>query len=154
MLPIVTLADARVVGEPELRFAPNGMAVCKMRTVMSKKKKDDQGEWVDDKVLWLTATCFGDLAEHTAESVEDKDLVTLVGRLQTDEWTTEGGDKRSAVTLVADSVAVSLKFRRVPHGAGKTERSSTPPQEDPWATPPTEPAAPGVTTPAYEEPPF
>jgi single-strand DNA-binding protein len=142
VLPLVTV-EGRAVADPELRFAPSGVAVCKMRLVASKRKQDENGQWVDDKVFWITATCFKDLAEHTAESVVKGDLVTVVGRLQTDEWETESGDKRSAPVLIADSVAISLQFRVVPHSAGRAERSSGPASDDAWAT-----------SPASDEPPF
>lgn len=157
MLPLITMDEARVVAEPELRFAPSGVAVCKMRLVASKRKQNEAGEWVDDKTFWITATCFKDLAEHVAESVEKGDLVTVVGRLQTDEWedsTTH--EKRSAPALIADSVAVSLKFRIVPHQAGRAERSRGSSSADAWSTPPESPV-PGrdaPTTTSYDEPPF
>lgn len=134
MLPLVTL-ECRVVADPDLRYSPSGVAVVKFRTVASSRKKTESGEWVDDKTLWMSVTCFKKLAENVVESIEKGDLVTVVGRLQTDEWEDKEGQKRSQTTMIADSVAVSLAWRTVPHGAGKAERSSAPAAEDPWATP-------------------
>lgn len=134
MLPVVTVSDARVVNDPELRFSPNGVAVCNFRIVASSRKQNQQGEWVDDKVLWLGVTCFKQLAENCAESLQKSDLVSVTGRLQTDEWETEQGEKRSRPVIIADAVAASLRFRTIRHGEGEVTRSSQPDQSDPWAT--------------------
>jgi single-strand DNA-binding protein len=94
---------------------------------------------VDDKTLWIDVTCFGRLAENVIESTRKGDLLTVVGRLQTDNWETKEGEKRSKIALVADSAAASLAFRTIPHGAGQAERSGgqqqqSRPAADPWAS--------------------
>lgn len=139
MLPLVTL-EGRLAADPELRFATSGLAVGRLRMVASSRKKNDAGEWVDDKTLWIDVTCFGRVAENVAESTEKGDLLTVVGRLQTEEWTNDDGEKRSKIALVADSVACSLAFRTIPHGAGRAQRSEGSqagrPADDPWASAP------------------
>lgn len=143
MLPMVTV-EGRVAGEPELRFAPSGMAVGKLRLVASSRKKNDAGEWVDDKTLWIDATMFRQLAENVVESVVKGDLVTVVGKLQTDEWEDKDtGAKRSKITMIAESVAVSLQFRTVKHSEGRSSRPASggaSVTDDPWATGPAQPS--------------
>jgi len=136
MLPVVTVADARVVNDPELRFAASGVAVGSFRVVASSRKQNESGEWVDDKVLWLPVTCFKQLAENVAESLRKGDLVSVTGRLQTDEWEKDG-QKQSRTVLIADNVAASLRFRTIRHGGeGASTRSSAPDAADPWAAAP------------------
>jgi len=140
----VTVPDCRVVADPELRFAATGVAVGKFRVVASNRKQNEQGEGVDDKTLWLNVTCFKQLAENCAESLRKGDIVSVTGKLQTDEWQNEQGEKRSQIVLIADSVAASLRFRTIRHGeGGEIERSKTPPADDAWSR-----------TPQSEEPPF
>ena len=134
MLPIVTVDDATVVNDPELRFAASGTAVGSFRIVANSRKKNEQGEWVDDKVLWLRVSCFGQLAENCAESLRKGDSVSVTGRLQTNEWETESGEKRSSTELSAYTVAASLKFRTIRHGEGKVERKAASDPQDPWAS--------------------
>lgn len=134
MLPILTVSEARVVADPELRYAATGTAVGKFRIVTNDRIRNDQGEWVDGKALWLEVTCFKQLAENCAESLRKGDMVSVTGKLQTDQWETEAGDKRSRDVLIADSVAVSLRFRTVQHGEGRTERATAPAAADPWAS--------------------
>lgn len=135
MLPRVTV-EGRLVADPELRFAPSGVAVGNFRLVASDRKKDEaSGEWVDTKTLWLRVTCFKQVAENVAESLEKGDLVTVVGKLSTDEWEDKEGNKRSATSLIADSVAASLQFRTIRHSEGRSQRSSERPAvtTDPWS---------------------
>lgn len=144
MLPIVTVSDARVVNDPELRYAATGTAVGSFRVVASNRKQNAQGEWEDDKTLWLGVTCFKQLAENCAESLRKGDLVSVTGKLQTDEWETDNGEKRSRTVLIADAVSVSLRFRTILHGEGRAERTREPDPDDKWAAP----------RPSSDEPPF
>lgn len=135
-LPYVTM-EGTVVADPELRFSPSGVAVGSFRLVANGRKLDkDKNEWVDDKVLWMRVVCFRQLAENAVESLRKGDLAVVTGKINTDEWEDKDGVKRSAVQLVADSVAASLQFRPIPHSAGRAERSSVtePPASDPWTT--------------------
>lgn len=147
-LPRPTLVG-NLTADPELRFAPNGMAVCTF-TVACSSRKQVNGEWVDDKVLFMPVTVFKDPAEHAAESFRKGENVIVTGQIYTDSWTDKDGNKRSMIKMNADSIAVDIKYRIVPHGAGKTERSSARSDtgNDPWATGPE--AAPV----ADNEPPF
>ena len=135
-LPLIHM-EGTLVADPELRFSPSGVAVGSFRMAANGRKFDkDKNEWVDDKVLWMRVVCFRQLAENAVESLRKGDLAVVIGKINTDEWEDKDGVKRSAVQLVADSVAASLQFRTIPHGAGRAERSSggsTPP-EDPWAS--------------------
>jgi single-strand DNA-binding protein len=138
--------EARVVEDPELRFTAAGMAVGKLRLVASDRKKNpDSGQWEDGKSLWIDVTMFKQLAENTVESVTKGDLVVVTGKLSTDEWTDrETGAKRSKITMVADTVAVSLAFRTVRHGEGRAARAGGQPSgqsvtDDPWSSAPVSP---------------
>ena len=115
MLPIIA-AEFRLATEPELRFAPSGTAVVKMRLVASSQKRQDDGSWSDDKTLWLGATAFGTLAEHIADTFAKGDLVIVTGRLVTEDWERDG-QKRSEVRMLVDSAGASIRFRKIPHGS-------------------------------------
>lgn len=124
-LPQVNM-EGRAGADPDLRFSPNGTAVAHLRVAASSYKPgDSEGQWVEDKTCWVDVSAFGGLAENIAESVVRGDLLTIVGKLVTDEWNDrQTGEKRSRLSVLADSVAVSLKFRTVRHGEGRAERQS------------------------------
>jgi single-strand DNA-binding protein len=149
MLPKVH-GEFRVVADPTLRFTPSGMAVAEFRVVADKKKKDDSGEWVDDKVCWLTVVCFKKVAENVAESVtKGGPPITVTGNLQTETWEKDG-EKRQSYKLVADYVGVSLAFNPAKSMDGErtagVSRSTGTAEDDPFASP--APAA------GQDEPPF
>lgn len=137
-LPQITL-QCRAVDDPELRFAPSGVAVAKIRCVASGRKfNKDTNEWEDGDKFWVWVTAFKRLAENVAESVEKGHLLTVVGKLKTDEWEDkETKEKRSAPSVVADSIAVALdydtaKVNRAERAGGGGAPAA---EADPWAAP-------------------
>ena len=133
MLPIITV-EGRVVADPELRFGPSGTAVGKFRIVTQDRRPNDAGVWEDvGNPLWLQVTCFKQLAENVVDSLVKGDSVIVVGKLQTDEWETEGGEKRSATVLLANTVGPSLMFRSTPHSEGRAERTTSRDESDRWS---------------------
>lgn len=136
-LPRVAI-ECRAVTDPELRFAATGTAVTRLRVVASDRRKNANDEWEDGDQLWLSVTCFKQLAENVAESVTKGDLIIVTGRIKTDEWETREGEKRSAIVMIADVIGPSLQFRTTPHGASRAQRSSSPAADDPWASPSTD----------------
>lgn len=141
MLPRV-IGEFRAATDPTLRFTPSGMAVAEFRAVADKKKKDDStGEWVDDKVCWLTITSFKKLAENVAESVTKGSLVNIEGTLQTEDWETKEGEKRQTYRVLANTVGVSIAFNPAKSmsgdraAGGGVSRTTATPDDDPFATP-------------------
>jgi single-strand DNA-binding protein len=154
MLPTVT-GEFRVATDPELRFTPSGMAVCKMRAVTSSRKEEPKGSgnWVDDKQCWVTITCFKQMAENMAESFEKGHLVTVTGRLQTEDWEDKDGGKRTTIELVPYHLGHSITWDASKTVKAQTQRESSAqrsssPSEDPWAV------SPGGGGSQSDEPPF
>jgi single-strand DNA-binding protein len=94
-----------VTRDPELRFTQGGMAVANFGIAWNKKKADGEEE-----VSFFNVSCFRQLAENVAESVTKGSRVVVYGMLQQRSWDTPDGDRRSAVEIVADDVAPSLKW--------------------------------------------
>jgi single-strand DNA-binding protein len=131
----------RAAADPELRFTPSGMALCKVRAVASSRKEVN-GEWVDDKTCWVNLTTFKTTAENVAESIQKGMLIVVEGRLQTDDWEDKDGNKRTSIEIVCDSLAPDLSWAtaRVTKtersgGGGSQSSNRGAPAEDPWATP-------------------
>lgn len=96
--------------EPELRFTPTGQAVANFGVAVSRRWQNRQtNEW-EEATSWIDVTCWAQLAENVAESVGRGTRVTVTGRLDQRSWETDNGDKRSKVEIVADDVAISLKW--------------------------------------------
>lgn len=137
---------ARLIEDPELRFGASGGAVVKVRLAFNSRKKDPQsGEWKDDASFFITGTAFGQMAENLAETLARGMEVVVVGRMKTDSWEAKDGEKRSAPSLLIDSIGPSLrsataKVTKAGAGGGQEayqrarQESSRQGREDPWAT--------------------
>lgn len=146
MLP-ATGEEYRIATDPTLSYTPSGIATLRLTLVTNSRKQVD-GEWKDDKALWVRATVWRTLAEHAAETLAKSDLVIVTGRFHTEEWE-QDGQKRSALAMNVDAIGPSLKwnaYRKI-EAEQKSAPSSAPASSgssgDPWAS--------GGST---EEPPF
>jgi single-strand DNA-binding protein len=100
-----------VTRDPELRFTNSGMAVASFGVAINNGKRNQQtGQWEDGEPSFFDVSCFAQLADNVAESVQKGTRVVVTGRLNQRSWQTEGGDKRSKVEVVADEVAPSLRW--------------------------------------------
>lgn len=109
-LPTIS-AVGRLTEDPDLKFAQNGTAIARIRMAFNSRKKDERGEWVDDRVAYLDGTAFKQLAEHAAESLTRGMEVCVTGRLVTETWEDKKtSEKRSKLVLLIDSIGPSLAF--------------------------------------------
>ena len=94
-----------VTRDPELRFTQGGMAVANFGVAWNKRKPDGEEE-----VSFFNVSCFRSLAENVAESITKGSRVVVYGMLQQRSWDGPDGDRRSAVEIIADDVAPSLRW--------------------------------------------
>lgn len=122
-LPAIS-GTGRLTAPPEMRFTQSGMGICTLSLAFNSRRLDKaSGEWVDGDVFYIRATAFKDLAEHIVESLDKGDEVNVIGRLKTDQWETQQGEKRSAPSLLIDSIGPNLRF--VTSKSSKADRSSS-----------------------------
>lgn len=96
--------------EPELRFTPSGQAVANFGVAVSRRWQNRQTQEWEEATSWIDVTCWGQLAENVSETVGKGTRVTVTGRLDQRSWENQEGEKRSKVEIVADDVAVSLRW--------------------------------------------
>jgi single-strand DNA-binding protein len=93
-----------------LRFTPSGQAVANFGVAVNRRWQNRQTQEWEEAVSFFDITAWAQLAENVAESVSKGTRVTIAGRLDQRSWETQDGDKRSKVEIVADDVAVSLRW--------------------------------------------
>ncbi|MDP9327188.1 MAG: single-stranded DNA-binding protein [Actinomycetota bacterium] len=125
----VTLVG-NLTDDPELRYTPNGAAVCKFRIAVNRRMPDGNGGWKDGEASFFSVNCWRGLAENVAESLTRGTRVVVAGRLQYRAWENQDGDKRSAVEIEADEIGPSLKWatariERTPRSGGATTTSGS-----------------------------
>lgn len=84
----------RLGKDPELKYAPNGTAICKMRIAY------DQGSGDKKSTGWIEVTAFQKVAENAAKYLKKGSAVLVGGRLEYREWD-DNGSKRSMVSIAA-----------------------------------------------------
>jgi single-strand DNA-binding protein len=90
--------------DPELRATPGGTSVCSLRVAVNDRAKDPTtGEWTD-KPNYFSVDVFGGQAERCAQWLSKGRQVAIEGRLRWREWETQDGQKREAVSVVANNV--------------------------------------------------
>ncbi len=96
--------------EPELRFTPSGQAVANFGIAVNRRWQNRQTQEWEESVSFFDITAWAQLAENAAETVAKGTRVTVTGRLDQRSWETQDGDKRSKVEIVADDIAISLRW--------------------------------------------
>jgi single-strand DNA-binding protein len=98
------LLAGNLTRDPELRFIPSGMAVCKLGLASNRRYRTKEGE-NKEETLFINATCWGKTAEFVGENFKKGRAVLIEGRLQMNEWDDKTtGQKRSTIDINADRV--------------------------------------------------
>ena len=100
----VVVITGNLTKDPELRSTTGGMSVCEMRVAVNSRRKDQSGQWVD-KPNYFDVVVFGAQGENCANYLSRGRPLAVEGRLDWREWEAkEGGGKRQAVQIIANSV--------------------------------------------------
>jgi len=96
----VVVLIGRMVADPELKYTPNGVAVCSFRIAVDRRFKREGEQTADfiDVVAWKQS------AEFAANYLTKGRLVGVEGRLQQRSWVQQDGQKRSKIEVVANSI--------------------------------------------------
>lgn len=89
--------------DPEVRFMPNGDAVCNFSIATTDSWKDKAGE-KQEKTEWHNIVMYRRLAEIAGEYLKKGRPVYIEGRLQTRKWQTKEGQDRYTTEIIADSM--------------------------------------------------
>ncbi len=88
----VTLTG-RLTADPELRYSPNGLAICRMRVACNANKT----------AQFFSVVAFGEDAEAVAEAFKKAQQVTVQGRLSNSSFEKDGV-RRDRTEIIASSV--------------------------------------------------
>ena len=89
--------------DPEVRFLPNGDAVCNFSVATTESWKDKDGK-KNEKTEWHNIVLFRKLAEIAGEYLKKGRPVYLEGRLQTRKWQDKEGHEKYTTEIVADTM--------------------------------------------------
>lgn len=89
--------------DPELRYMPNGGAVCSTGIATNRKFKKQDGS-TGEEVCFVDITFFGRTAEVANQYLKRGKKILVEGRLKLDQWTDQNGGKRSKHSVVVDNM--------------------------------------------------
>jgi single-strand DNA-binding protein len=84
--------------DPELRYTPQGIAVCNFSLATNEKKRDKSGE-LQDVTTWFRITLWRNQAENAAKYLTKGSPVYIEGRLGVEEWTDRDGNNRHTLEV-------------------------------------------------------
>lgn len=87
--------------DPELRYMPDGGAVCNLSIATTDTWKDKSGD-KQERTEWHSLTTFGKQAEVASQYLKKGSSVYIEGRLQTQKWmdkTTQEEKQRTQVVV-------------------------------------------------------
>jgi single-strand DNA-binding protein len=106
--------------DPEVRYTPNGSAVCNLRIATTRNwKNKDSGEKMEE-TEWHSVVLYDRQAEIAGEYLKKGRPVYIEGRLKTRKWTDKEGVEKYTTEIVADSMQL-LGGREGGGGGGGAE---------------------------------
>jgi single-strand DNA-binding protein len=105
-IPVTLVGN--VASDVSHRLTTSGVSVTSFRMACTARRRDEQG-WVDGDTSFVTVTCWRQLGEHVASSIDKGQPIVVTGRLQVKERKVE--DRKFVdVEVVADAVGTNLRY--------------------------------------------
>ncbi|HSW90155.1 MAG TPA: single-stranded DNA-binding protein [Patescibacteria group bacterium] len=93
--------------DPELRFTPNGSAVCTIGLATNRSwTTQDGGGQRQEETTYHRIVVWGKLAEICGQLLKKGAKAYVAGRLQNRKWTNKEGQEKETTEIVADNVLV------------------------------------------------
>ena len=131
--------------DPEVRYTPNGNAVCNLRVATTRTWKNrDSGER-QEETEWHSVVLYDRQAEVAGEYLKKGRSVYIEGRLKTRKWQDKDGNDRYTTEVVAEEMKM-LGGREGMGGSDEggggyaREERSAPPAKPPASKPASKPA--------------
>ena len=127
--------------DPELRYTPQGAAVCEFSLALNRSYTNKQTGQRVDEVSYIDCVAWGRTAETSAEYLKKGRQVFVEGRLTQDRWESQEGKKMSKIRVTCEQVTFVGSRPGGPGGAeGAGPKGSAAPESagGPDAAPPDE----------------
>ncbi len=89
--------------DPELRYTPQGTAVCNFSIATNEKKRDKAGD-LQDVTTWFRVTLWNKQAENASKYLTKGSSVYIEGRLRVEEWSDKDGKNRFTLEVNASDM--------------------------------------------------
>ena len=110
--------------KPEIRYTKDSKPIASFSIATSESWKDKTTGDMVEKTEWHNVTFFGRIAEVAEQYLDKGSKVFVEGKLQTDKWEDENGNKRSATKIIGNNMQM-LDSRGANSSSSFDESSST-----------------------------
>jgi single-strand DNA-binding protein len=114
--------------DPELRYTPQGTAVCNFSVATNERRRDKAGEQ-QDITTWFRVNAWGRQAENVSKYLAKGRRVYVEGRLHVEEWTDRDGKQRYTLEVNASDVQFLDSAADVEGIPVRQSESSAPPAQ-------------------------
>jgi len=97
--------------DPNLRFTPNGTAVCSFGIATNRSWTSSEGGEKQERVDFHNIVAWSKLAEICGQLLHKGDKTYVEGRIQTRDWKTESGEDRRITEIVIDNMMLLSNSR-------------------------------------------
>ena len=87
--------------DPQLSYTPSNTPICKFGMAINRRWRDQQGN-MQEETCFVDCTAFGRTAETINQYMSKGRPILVEGRLQFSQWTSQEGQKRSKLEVVAE----------------------------------------------------
>jgi single-strand DNA-binding protein len=107
-----------ITRDPELKALPSGSNVCSFSVATNRSYKKTDGTKTEE-VQFHNCVAFGKTAELIHQYMKKGSQILVEGRLQTRNWETKDGGKRSTTEIVVEN----MQFGNKPRNEGESTSS-------------------------------
>ena len=109
--------------DPEVRYMPNGEAVCNFSIATSETWNDRQTGQRQERTEWHNITLYRRLAEVAGQYLKKGSLIYIEGRIQSRKYTGKDGIERTAYEIIGSE----MKMLGGGNDSGQQNAQHTPP---------------------------
>ena len=113
----------RLGRDPEVRYMPNGEAVCNFSIATDETWKDRQTGQRQERTEWHNITLYRRMAEVAGQYLKKGSLVYIEGRIQSRKYTDKNGIERTAYEIIGSE----MKMLGGGNDGGQQNAQHTPP---------------------------
>jgi len=91
----ISILTGHLGADPESKYTQDGMLIVSFSLAFKSSK---------EKTGWIKTTCFNKTAELAEKYLHKGAKIAVTGLLDQDKWTTDKGENKTAIKLIANSI--------------------------------------------------
>lgn len=110
----------RVGQEPKVNTSASGVTVAKLSIATSRKYKDKE------ETQWHNVVVFNKAAEFAQKYIHKGDQVIAIGELKTEKYTTDKGEERQSINIIASNIQLLSSANKQGNGGHAAQSNDLP----------------------------